>query len=139
MQIPPFFTCEHGHCKFSKRIWGGDGKGVVVPNSNMATNTAAIKMSSKKATKKAAKIVSSTAGNIEDFMLGNVKVNASRDSGTPMPVIFETDENGRVNVVMTAGCPPDTIGYNMNRAAQRERKSVMVANLRRKLAAKSKA
>lgn len=79
---------------------------------------------------------SSTAGAVEDFLTGKVKANPSLDKGRPMPVMFETDEDGRVNVVITAGCPPDTVAYNLNRAKQKERKTSMVAKLRRKLEAK---
>jgi hypothetical protein len=64
------------------------------------------------------------------------KVNASADTGPAMKVLMRTQEDGRVEVVMPMGVPPDTRGYNLNRAFQKERVSKVVARLQKKLAAK---
>jgi len=66
------------------------------------------------------------------------KVNANVDSGPAMKVLMRTKEDGRVEVVMPMGVPPDTRGYNLNRAFQKERKSKVVARLQKKLAANQK-
>ena len=100
-----------------------------------ATKTSTTKMTSLPS-KTTISNKSSTAGAVEDFLTGKIKANPNLDKGRPMPVMFQTDESGRVSVVMTAGLPPDTIGFNLNRAAQKERKTSMVAKLRMKLEAK---
>jgi hypothetical protein len=66
------------------------------------------------------------------------KVNPNADQGPAMKVLMRTQEDGRVEVVMPMGVPPDTRGYNLNRAFQKERKSKVVARLQKKLAAKQK-
>jgi hypothetical protein len=64
------------------------------------------------------------------------KVNPNADQGPAMKVLMRTQEDGRVEVVMPMGVPPDTRGYNLNRAFQKERVSKVVARLQKKLAAK---
>ena len=64
------------------------------------------------------------------------KANPYNDKGVGMPVIMETNNDGSIDVHMPHGAPPDSIGFNMNRAFQKQRVSKAVARLRAKHAAK---
>ena len=67
------------------------------------------------------------------------KANAWADSGATMKVLHEEDDDGRIHLTMPDGCPPDSVGYNMNKCLQREKKTMAAARLRHKLAAKNEA
>jgi hypothetical protein len=62
----------------------------------------------------------------------NQKANPKLDSGSPMKVLMETQPDGSVELVMPMGAPPDSKGYNRNRAFQKQRKTKAQARLREK-------
>jgi len=64
------------------------------------------------------------------------RANPYCDSGVGMPVIMETNDDGTIDVIMPHGAPPDSIGFNKNRAFQKQRASMVVARLQKKHAAK---
>jgi len=71
---------------------------------------------------------------VEAFMLKNglsvmPKRTASKGQNAMVPVLFQAGEDGSVEVVLPAGAPPDTVGYNRNRGKQMEKKTKMVARL----------
>ncbi len=83
-------------------------------------------------------ITDTTASELEAHILSQ-KSNPRLGKGVQMKVLMKATEDGRVEVVMPPGAAPDSVGFNLNRAFQRERKNKMVARLQAKLAAKQTA
>ena len=54
-------------------------------------------------------------------------------------VAYETQDDGSVEVVIPMGAPPDTLGYNMNRALQKEKKTMAAKRVRDALNRKKEA
>lgn len=65
------------------------------------------------------------------------KANPWANRGKAMKIALRTMSDGSVKLVMPIGTPPDSVGYNLNRAFQRERKAKMVAKLRAKMATRA--
>jgi hypothetical protein len=64
------------------------------------------------------------------------KANAWTDKGDAMKVLHRVQDDGRVELIMPEGVPPDTAGYNRNVALQKQKKTMAAARLRAKLEAK---
>lgn len=62
------------------------------------------------------------------------KSNPNLGAGAPMKVMMKRQDDGTVECVMPPGAPPDTVGYNRNRAFQKERAWKVTARLQQKLA-----
>lgn len=75
-----------------------------------------------------------TEQEYQDIM--TAKANPWANRGKAMKVVFRTMSDGSVKVAMPIGAPPDSVGYNMNRALQRERRSKIAVRLQAKLMAK---
>ena len=80
-------------------------------------------------------ITDETASELEARILAQ-RSNPRLGRGTQMKVLMKATEDGRVEAVIPAGLPPDSVGYNLNRAFQYQRKNKMVARLQAKLAMK---
>ena len=73
---------------------------------------------------------------LKNWITRHQKVNPNLDRGAGMKVLMETQPDGSVELLMPMGVPPDTAGYNRNRAFQKERKTKARAKARAKLEAK---
>lgn len=70
---------------------------------------------------------------VEKLLNGFARVPKKRNDGLKaLPIVYETNEDGSITTYLPAGCPPDTAGFNLNRAKQSEKKSKIVARLREK-------
>ena len=76
-----------------------------------------------------------TSAELEARILSQ-KVNPNVDTGAEMKVLIRHNDDGTVTPVMPMGVPPDTAGFNRNRAFQKERVWKVQARLQRKLAKK---
>jgi hypothetical protein len=75
----------------------------------------------------------------EEFRLMNGLLQVPKcrnDEYKRVPVLYQTEEDGSITTFLPAGTPPDTAGFNLNRAAQRERKTKMIHRLQQKRARK---
>ena len=70
---------------------------------------------------------------LEAFILAQ-KSNPNLGAGAPMKVMMKAYDDGTVESLMPAGVPPDTAGYNRNRAFQKERAWKVTVRLQQKLA-----
>lgn len=75
---------------------------------------------------------------LEAFLLKNSltimpRRTSSKGTVAKVPVLFKTDTDGSVEVFLPAGTPPDTAGFNRNRARQMERKRKIAARLKAEL------
>ena len=71
-----------------------------------------------------------------DVVLGKSRGTHANRDGPAMRVLMDTMPDGSVRLVLPAGAAPDTVGYNRNRAFQKERKTKIAARLRAKLDAR---
>jgi hypothetical protein len=81
-------------------------------------------------------ITDETASELEARILSQ-KSNPRLGKGVQMKVLMKATEDGRVEAVIPPGLPPDSVGFNLNRAFQHQRKNKMVARLQAKLAMKN--
>jgi hypothetical protein len=83
-------------------------------------------------------ITHETASEVEARILAQ-KSNPRLGAGVQMKVLMKTTADGSVEVVMPPGAAPDSVGFNLNCAFQRQRRNKMVARLQAKLAMKQTA
>jgi hypothetical protein len=66
---------------------------------------------------------------------GLISIPKCRKDGVKrVPVVYQTEEDGSITTFLPAGCPPDTAGFNLNRAKQQERKTKLIHRLQQKRA-----
>jgi len=78
------------------------------------------------------------AGKATDFTKEDILFSGQKSAiRGQFKVAFETKEDGSVDVVIPMGAPPDSVGYNKNRAFQKERKTKAAQRVRDALERKS--